>query len=61
MVKLRKYKEKIKKQFLNNETTFDPLLFIICLMTQAYTNMNAEKFSEQEFKYLKNKVQKNKV
>ena len=51
---LEKYKEKIKKQFLNNnEITFDPLFIHYLFDDPSLHKLNAEKFSEQEFKYLK--------
>ncbi len=50
---LEKYKKKIKKQFLNNETRFDPLFIHYLFDEPELHKINAEKFSEQEFKYLK--------
>ena len=50
---LEKYKEKIKQQFLNNETTFDPLFIHYLFDDPSLHKLNAEKFSEQEFRYLK--------
>ena len=49
---LKKFEEKIKKQFLNNETSFDPLFIHYLFDDPSLHKLNAEKFSEQEFKYL---------
>ena len=55
---LKKFEEKIKKQFLNNETSFDPLFIHYLFDDPSLHKLNAEKFSEQEFKYLKKQSSK---
>ena len=49
---LKKFKEKIKNQFLNNETSFDPLFIHYLFDDPSLHKLNAEKFCEQEFKYI---------